>query len=124
VARSLIDGRATISRDSSGGPAFDIKGEVVGLALMSASLEGDQAIQGFNFLIPIDTIHAMAKQIGMTPSTDSPFTREWDQTIAAAIEGKYRRALTHAKAADKLVPRLIDVRRIIVRPCGMLEEKP
>ncbi len=91
---------------------------------ISTSLEGDQAIQGFNFLIPIDTIHAMAKQLGVTPSTDSPLTREWDEAIPAFIEGKYDEALAHAEAADRLVPGLTDVRRAIVRLRGMLGRKP
>ena len=56
-------------RGNSGGPAFDAQGDVVGLAtFISTSLEGDQAIQGFNFLIPVNTIQSMAKQIGLVPS--------------------------------------------------------
>jgi serine protease Do len=123
--RWIIQTDAPISWGNSGGPVFDLKGEVVALAtFISTSLEGDQAIQGFNFLIPIDTIQAMAKQLGVTPSTDSPFAREWDQTIAAFIAGNDREALAHAEAADKLVPGLIDVRRFIVRLRAMLGEKP
>jgi len=107
------------------GPAFDVRGAVIGAAtFISTTLEGDQAIQGFNFLIPVDTIHAMARQIGLTPSTDSPFTRTWDQAMEAIIEGKYREALTHAEAADKLVPGLIDVERVIRRLRDILQEKP
>jgi S1-C subfamily serine protease len=93
-----------------------VRGEVIGLAtFISTTSEGDQAIQGFNFLIPIDTIQAMARQIGLTPSTDSPFTRAWDQAMEAVIDGKYREALAHAEAADKIVPGLIDVERAIRR---------
>ena len=114
--RWILQTDAPISWGNSGGPAFDTKGQVVALAtFISTSLEGDQAIQGFNFLIPIDTIHTLAKQVGLVPSTDSPFTREWDQAIGAFIEGKFQEALTHAEAADKVVPGLIDVRRAIIR---------
>jgi len=123
--RWIIQTDAPISWGNSGGPVFDLKGEVVALAtFISTSLEGDQAIQGFNFLIPIDSIHALAKQIGVTPSTDSPFTREWDQAVADFIAGNTREALTHAEAADKIVPGLIDVRRFIVRGHLLLGEKP
>jgi serine protease Do len=123
--RWILQTDAPISWGNSGGPAFDVKGEVVALAtFISTSLEGDQAIQGFNFLIPIDSIQAMAKQIGVTPSTDSPFTREWDRAVAAFIAGDTRKALTHAEAADKIVPGLIDVRRFIVRGHLLLGEKP
>ena len=66
----------------------------------------------------------MAKQLGVTPSTDSPFTREWDQTIDATIEGRYAEAVAHAEAADKIVPGLIDVRRAIVRVRQLMDAKP
>jgi serine protease Do len=123
--RWILQTDASISWGNSGGPAFNIKGEVVALAtFISTSLEGDQAIQGFNFLIPIDSIHALAKQVGLTPSTDSPFTRAWDQAIEAFVAGNLREALTHAEAADQLVPGLIDVRRAIVRVRNLLGDKP
>jgi serine protease Do len=114
--RWILQTDAAISWGNSGGPAFNIRGEVVALAtFISTSLEGDQAIQGFNFLIPVDSIHTLAKQVGVTPSTDSPFTRVWDQAVDAFIEGRYPEAVAHAEEADKLVPGLIDVRRAIAR---------
>jgi hypothetical protein len=123
--RWILQTDAPISWGNSGGPAFNIKGEVVALAtFISTSLDGDQAIQGFNFLIPIDSIQALAKQLGVTPSTDSPFTREWDQAVEAFIDGRFPDFLTHAEAADKLVPGLIDVRRAIVRVRARVGEKP
>jgi Trypsin-like peptidase domain len=123
--RYVIQTDAPISWGNSGGPVFNIRGEVVALAtFISTSLEGDQAIQGFNFLIPVDSIHALAKQVGLTPSTDSPFTRAWDQAAEAFIDGRFQEFLTHAEAADKLVPGLIDVRRAIARTRARLGEKP
>lgn len=114
--REILQTDAPISWGNSGGPAFDVRGEVIGLAtFISTTLEGDQAIQGFNFLIPVDSIQAMARQIGVIPSTDSPFTRAWDQAMEAIIEGRYRGALAHAEAADKIVPGLLDVERAIRR---------
>ena len=91
---------------------------------ISTSLDGDQAIQGFNFLIPIDSIHALTKQVGITPSTDSPFTRAWDQAVEAFIAGRYAEVIAHAEEADKIVPGLIDVRRTIVRVRQLMEAKP
>ncbi|MEI8189747.1 MAG: trypsin-like peptidase domain-containing protein [candidate division NC10 bacterium] len=123
--RWILQTDASISWGNSGGPAFSTRGEVVALAtFISTSLDGDQAIQGFNFLIPVDSIHALAKQVGMTPSTDSPFTRAWDQAIDAFIEGRYAEALAHAEQADKIVPGLIDVRRAIVYIRDLQAEKP
>jgi serine protease Do len=114
--RQILQTDASISWGNSGGPAFNVRGEVIGAAtFISTTLEGDQAIQGFNFIIPVDTIHAMARQISLTPSTDSPFNRDWDQAVEAVIEGRFREALAHAEAADKIVPGLVDVERAIRR---------
>jgi serine protease Do len=123
--RYILQTDAPISWGNSGGPAFNIKGDVLALAtFISTSLEGDETIQGFNFLIPVDSIHALAKNLGLTPSTDSAFTKEWNQAIDAFIEGRLQEAIVHAEAADKLVPGLIDVRRAIVRMRMLAGEKP
>jgi hypothetical protein len=123
--RWILQTDAPISWGNSGGPAFNIKGEVVALAtFISTSLDGDQAIQGFNFLIPIDSIHVLTKQVGITPSTDSPFTRAWDQAVEAFIAGRYADVIAHAEEADKIVPGLIDVRRTIVRVRQLMGAKP
>ena len=123
--RQILQTDASISWGNSGGPAFNPRGEVIGLAtFISTSLEGDQAIQGFNFLIPIDTIHAMAQEIGLTPLADSPFTQAWNQAMDAAAAGRYREALIHAEAADTIRPGLIDVRRVITRLRAGLQGKP
>jgi S1-C subfamily serine protease len=123
--RWIMQTDAPISWGNSGGPAFTTRGEVIGLAtFISTSLDGSQAIQGFNFLIPIDSIHAMAKQIGVVPSTDSPFTKAWDQAIDAFIDGRFSEALAQAEAADRLMPGLIDVRRAIARIRARMQSTP
>ncbi|MBP1776056.1 MAG: Peptidase, partial [candidate division NC10 bacterium] len=111
--RWVIQTDASISWGNSGGPAFNRKGEVVGAAtFITTSLEGDQAIQGFNFLIPSDTVRQMAADIGLTPKTDDPFIQEWEQAISAYFQGDYDRALRYVDAADRLLPGLWDVQRL------------
>lgn len=97
--------------------------EVVGLATcISTSLEGDQVIQGLNFLIPVDTIHELATRIGLTPKSDSPFMREWEQAVSTMIDGRYREALSHLDTADRIVPGLIDLDRTRARLQDRLKE--
>jgi hypothetical protein len=111
--RWVIQTDASISWGNSGGPAFNRNGEVVGAAtFITTSVDGDQAIQGFNFLIPIQTIQQMAKDIGLTPKADDPFMDEWERAITAYFEGKYGQALAHVEAAEKRVPGLWDVERL------------
>ena len=111
--RRIIQTDAPISWGNSGGPAFSSRDEVVGLAtFISTSLDGDQAIQGFNFLIPVDTIHDMARRIGLTPKEGSPFMEEWRQAGLAYFAGRYDAALSHLEAAEEIVPGLADVARV------------
>ncbi len=111
--RWVIQTDASISWGNSGGPAFNRDGEVIGLAtFITTTLEGDQAIQGFNFLIPIATIQQMARDIGLTPRTGDPFMQAWEQAIAAYFLGDFERAAERAEAADKLLPGLWDVQRL------------
>lgn len=122
--RTVMQTDAAITWGNSGGPAFDLDGDVIGVAtFISTSLEGDQAIQGFNFLIPVDTIQAMARQIGLTPKADSPFMTEWNRALNSAVAGHLREALEHVDAADKIVPGLIDVWRARERIRKRLEEE-
>ena len=111
--RWVIQTDASISWGNSGGPAFNRDGEVIGLAtFITTSLEGDEAIQGFNFLIPIATIQQMAKDIGLVPSVGDPFMEAWEQAVSAYFQGDFVRALERVGAADKLFPGLWDVHRL------------
>jgi hypothetical protein len=44
----------------------------------------------------------VARDIGLTPKTDDPFTREWESAIAVYFRGNRDRALQHIDAADTL----------------------
>lgn len=123
--REVIQTDAPISWGNSGGPAFDVEGNVIGMvSFISTSLDGNESIQGFNFLIPIDTIHEMAAKLGVTPSTESAFTRAWDQAVQAFIESRFEDAFRYAEIADKLVPGLRDVQRSIARARELIGARP
>lgn len=111
--REILQTDAPISWGNSGGPAFNLRGEVIGVAtFLSTSLDGEQAIQGFNFLIPVDSIHALARQIGLIPRSQSAFTENWNLALDLLLRGQYRQALPYLDAADKIVPNLIDLERV------------
>lgn len=111
--RRVIQTDAAITWGNSGGPAFNLKGEVVGVAtFISTTLEGDQAVQGFNFLIPADSVLEFCAQIGLTPDPDTPFMTEWTAGVAAYFRGEYRRSLRHLNDADRLMPGFPDIQRL------------
>jgi S1-C subfamily serine protease len=109
--RRILQTDAAISWGNSGGPAFNLYDEVIGVATFISTAE-DQAIQGFNFLIPVDTIQALARQIGVTPQTDGPFMQEWHAAVDAYFQGRFRSALSHADNANNVVADLRDVHHL------------
>ena len=108
--RRVIQTDTSITWGNSGGPAFNLQGEVIGVAtFISTTNEGDQAIQGFNFLIPVDSVREFAQQIGLVPEADSPFMREWSQGVKAYFAGEYRRSLAHTDAALRIMAGFPDI---------------
>ncbi len=121
--RRVIQTDASISWGNSGGPAFNLRGEVIGAAtFISTTLEGDQAIQGFNFLIPVETMHAYARTVSLVPSADSPFTQKWEQAVARYFEGDYRGAARTLEEAEQIMPGFADLMRLRVE-AGMRAER-
>jgi S1-C subfamily serine protease len=56
----VIQTDAAIIQGNSGGPVFDDRGQVIGAATFT-STQGDQVVQGFNFLNPVETIQEAAR---------------------------------------------------------------
>jgi serine protease Do len=122
--RRILQTDAAISWGNSGGPAFNTSGEAVGVAtFISATLEGDQAIQGFNFLLPVDTIQQAAREASVIPTTESAFNSAWDGALAAYTQGQFRQALAQIEAADAVVPGLIEVEDMRERLEELLHER-
>lgn len=113
--RRVIQTDAAITWGNSGGPAFNLAGEVIGVAtFISTTFEGDQAIQGFNFLIPAESVQAFCTMIGLTPNPETPLMREWAAAVTAYFAGEYRKSLVHLDAAERLMPGFPDIQRLRV----------
>jgi S1-C subfamily serine protease len=111
--RRVIQTDAAITWGNSGGPAFNLKGEVIGVAtFISTTPEGDQAVQGFNFLIPADSVHEFCGKIGLTPNPDTRFMTEWTEGVAAYFRGEYKRSLGHLNDAERIMPGFPDIQRL------------
>ena len=107
----VIQTDAAIIQGNSGGPGINHAGEVIGAATFT-SFQGDQVVQGFNFLIPVETLQEAAQKAGVTPQPDSPFMRLWDRGIQLYMRGRYGRALARFEAADRMHPGFLEVERI------------
>ena len=76
------------------------------------SLQGDQVVQGFNFAIPVETIHDAARQAGFTPLGDSMFTRLWNRGVDLYLRDLHYRAYRNMSAANRIHPGFPDVERV------------
>jgi hypothetical protein len=107
----VIQTDAAIIQGNSGGPVFDDRGQVIGAATFT-SLQGEQVVQGFNFLIPIETIQEAATKAGVVPKGDSMFTRLWNHGVDLYIRDLHYRAYRNMSAANRIHPGFPDVERV------------
>jgi hypothetical protein len=107
----VIQTDAAIIQGNSGGPVFDDRGQVIGAATFT-SLQGEQVVQGFNFLIPVETIQEAARKAGVAPRGDSVFTRFWNHGVDLYIRDLHYRAYRNMSAANRIHPGFPDVERV------------
>lgn len=75
IGTPLLQSDVAITHGNSGGPAFNSKGEVIGLATYGA-----QEVQGFNFLVPVNTAMEFVRQSGVAPETGA-FNKHWADAL-------------------------------------------
>jgi hypothetical protein len=107
----VIQTDAAIIQGNSGGPVFDDRGEVVGAATFT-STQGDQVVQGFNFLIPVETVREAAAKAGVAPTGQSEFSRLWNHGVDLYIRDLHYRAFRNMSAAAAIHPGFPDVERV------------
>ncbi len=107
----VIQTDAAIIQGNSGGPVFDDRGEVVGAATFT-STQGEQVVQGFNFLIPVETIREAAAKAGVAPDGRSEFSALWNHGVDLYLRDLHYRAFRYMSAAAAIHPGFPDVERV------------
>lgn len=109
----VIQTDAAASWGNSGGPAINERGEVVGmLTFISLTSDETQAIQGFNFLVPANTVKEFALAARVPLDKASPFNTVWHDAVNRYTRGDWTGALSRLDAANRLLPNLPDVQRL------------
>ncbi len=109
----VIQTDAAASWGNSGGPAINERGEVVGmLTFISLTSDETQAIQGFNFLVPVNTVKEFARAAGVALDKASPFNTVWHEAVARYTRGDWAGAQSRLDAANRLLANLPDVQRL------------
>src|SRR5437899_10281509 len=100
---------------NSGGPAVGSTGEVLGVLTFVSLEAGNQGtiVQGFNFVIPSAAVREFVKGTDVRLDEVSRFNTAWHAGLEAFFEGSYGRAEKHFAEANRLLPDLTDVRRMM-----------
>lgn len=100
----LIQSDVAITHGNSGGPGFNERGEVIGIATAGAEQ------QGFNFLVPINTAMEFVRQTGVTPARGA-FDQHWDKGLALYDAGDYKQAIGEFDNALQFMPDQPDAKK-------------
>jgi len=97
---SVIQTDAAVSNGNSGGPAVNVEGEVIGIATFVAAnpLSGTQ-LQGYSFLIPVNTAKEFIRDTGIEFNVESEFTKVYNQLLDSVWNEKWFEARNYVAVA-------------------------
>ncbi|MCS7284815.1 MAG: trypsin-like peptidase domain-containing protein, partial [Hydrogenobacter thermophilus] len=110
----VIQTDAPLTWGNSGGPVFNRNGEVIGMATF-ISLKENIPIQGFNFLVPSNTIMEFVRVSGANLQQESVFNKLWYEAIDLYTKGEYQKAMSKLDDVLRLYPFLPDARNLQVK---------
>jgi hypothetical protein len=79
---------AAINHGNSGGPGFNERGEVIGIATFGASGED---VQGINYLVPMSVANQFIQELNIKPR-DSDLSVQYREALASFDAGDYSKA--------------------------------
>ncbi len=120
----VIQTDAAAALGNSGGPAVDDRGRVVGVLTFISDGGEDGAVQGFNFLIPIQVVREFLAGTAAKPDQPGNFDRAWHQGLQQFFAGNYAAAAKPFAEANRLVPELPDVKRISAENAEGIKNPP
>jgi S1-C subfamily serine protease len=121
--QSVVQTDAAAEAGTSGGPAVNDAGRVVGVMTFVTQGEGG-AVQGFNFLIPSAAVKEFLA--GTTVALDEPsrFNDAWHAGLRDFFAGSHSRAARSLTEANRLVPELPDVLRVTAENAERAKTQP
>jgi S1-C subfamily serine protease len=102
---SALQTDAAITHGNSGGPAFNEKGEVIGIATFGSIdyQRGGAEVQGMNFLVPISVAKQFLSEINVRPQ-ESQLSKLYEQGLAYYDKQQYKNALEKFREVNELNP--------------------
>jgi serine protease Do len=106
-----------ITHGNSGGPAINIKGEVIGLTTFGSRDE----VQGFNFLVASSTVKKFVKQ-ARADNQPSDTQKAWRSALEAQWSGDYDQAIVDYEEVMKLFPTHSEAPRLLKQVRALRKE--
>ena len=113
----VIQFDASVTWGNSGGPVFNDRGEVIGIAtFISLKADGQSAmpIQGFNFAVPINTAKEFIRAAGVQPESGH-FNTMWNDALELYFDEDYEDLVVKCDELLRLYPNQPDVKRLQVK---------
>ncbi|HYB76667.1 MAG TPA: trypsin-like peptidase domain-containing protein [Candidatus Bathyarchaeia archaeon] len=106
----VLQSDVAITHGNSGGPAFNDQGQVIGIATFGSLDQSGQAVQGFNFLVPINTAMEFVHQTGVQAERGT-FNQHWDQALDYYDAGQFHKAIAEFDNVLQFMPDLPDAKK-------------
>jgi S1-C subfamily serine protease/rhodanese-related sulfurtransferase len=112
---AVIQTDAPAAWGNSGGPAVDDRGAVVGVLTFVSLAPGPEGsiVQGFNFIIPSQAVRDFVSGTPVKVGEMGRFDPVWYAGLRAFFGDEYKGAVQRFEAADRLLPNLPDVKRML-----------
>jgi S1-C subfamily serine protease len=101
----VLQSEAAINHGNSGGPAFDEKGNVIGIATWALT-----DASSLNFFIPIDTAMEFVHQAGAPPER-GVFDKQWHDALDAYYNQRWSEAHDKFSSVLETLPKLPDAQK-------------
>lgn len=124
LGQDVVQTDAPAAHGNSGGPAVGNDAGVVGvLTFVSLSPAGGTIVQGFNFLIPARDVLRFLEGTDVRVG-ESAFSPVWAAGLQAFFAERYAVARARLAEADRLLPGLVDVRRLLAEAEERVKNPP
>jgi rhodanese-related sulfurtransferase len=123
IGQDIVQTDAPAAHGNSGGPAVGDDAQLVGVLTFVSISQGGAIVQGFNFLIPARDVRTFLQGTGVRPG-ESRFNPVWVAGIELLFGDRYAAAEAKLKEADRLLPRLPDVKRLLADAEAKVKNPP
>ncbi|SFF04816.1 peptidase s1c [Trichococcus pasteurii] len=103
---------AAITHGNSGGPVVRADGEVIGISTFGGDTVNGQEVQGFNFIVPSNTIKEFVSQSGGS-NEEGEVDKLYKEGLELYWGGYYKDALTKFEAVKRLFPEHSEIDKLI-----------